>query len=430
MTIWFDLTTSERMGSSSRVGITRVESQYASWFLAHKANCVRFCHIGRKTGRFHALSHEAASQIIAGVYRGDSAGPARQRSRLRLWISQPERWLRHARRRVTRWLCDWSPTFRNYFDPAPFQPGDVLLLLGCTWGWYDLAWLVRLKAQLGMRLVFLCFDLIPAKFPHLFPPAAVPPYMRFLELMLAQADLIVCISESTSRDLRECAAARGRALPPTCVVPLGHDLPDLSDAPSRLRAASLTPGGFVLCVGTLEIRKNHALLYQVWRRLVEERGKDVPTLVLVGSIGWHIEKLIYIIKHDVVVASHIAIISGAKDADLAWLYRNCLFTVYPSLYEGFGLPIAESLAYGKHCIASSTSAMPEAGAGLARHLDPLDVQAWLAEIESLLDDPSRLKTIEAHINATYRPVSWETSGQLLYDALSCIASGNGNKAAA
>jgi glycosyltransferase involved in cell wall biosynthesis len=430
MTIWLDLTTSERMGGSSRVGITRVESQYASWFLTHAPESVRFCYISQRTERYHSLSHEDARQIVAGAHRAEPPRPARQRSRLRLWISMPERSFRHARRRFIRWLCHRSPTFKAFFEPAIFQADDVLLMAGCTWGWHDLSWLGHLKTQIGMRLVVLCFDLIPAKFPHLFPSAAVPPYMRFLDLMLAKADLIVCISEATSRDLRECAAARGRPLPPNCVVPLGHDLPDLSHAPSRPRLASVEPGRFILCVGTLEIRKNHALLYQVWRRLVEKRAGNVPSLVLAGSIGWHIDKLMYAMQHDTIAASRIVIISGATDADLAWLYRNCLFTVYPSLYEGFGLPIAESLAYGKHCIASSTSAMPEAGAGLARHLDPLDHAAWLAEIESLIEDPTRLEAIEKHIRATYHPVSWEASGRKLFETISGLGSARASKAAA
>ncbi len=438
MTIWLDLTTTQRtMGSPSRVGITRVESQYATWFLTHAPESVRFCCFDQQTKFFQVLSHDAARQIIAGTYRGEPPRymPARKRSRLRLWISMPERWFRHAWRPVARqakrWLCDRSPTLKYFFDPALFQAEDVLLLTGCTWAWHDLAWLGHLKSRIGMRLVALCFDLIPARFPHLVPEEAVPPYIRFLDLMLAKTDLIVCISEATRRDLRECAAARECSRPPpTCVVPLGHDLPALSNVPARPQVASVEPGHFVLCVGTLEIRKNHTLLYQVWRRLMETRGSNVPSLVLAGSIGWHIDKLMYAMQHQAEAASRIVIMSGATDADLTWLYRNCLFTVYPSLYEGFGLPIAESLAYGKHCIASSTSAMPEAGAGLACHLDPLDVAAWQAEIESLIDDPSRLKAIEAHIRATYHPVSWETSGRKLFEIISGLGSARASKAAA
>jgi len=144
----------------------------------------------------------------------------------------------------------------------------------------------------------------------------------------------------------------------------------------------------------------------------------LPVLVLAGLIGWLVDDLLYQIRNDPLIAGRIVIIDRATDAELAWLYRNCRFTLYPSFYEGFGLPIAESLAHGKACIASSTAAMPEAGRGFALHLDPLDFAAWLREIESLLDDSQRLAAIEQRIRADYRAPDWAESGAAFVAVLS------------
>ena len=230
------------------------------------------------------------------------------------------------------------------------------------------------------------------------------------------------------QDLRDNAASRRQALPPARVLPLGHELRRPSAEPALPELRGLTPGGFVLSVGTLQVRKNQALLYQLWRRLAESGRRDVPVLVLAGSIGWLVDDLVGKIRGDPLVRQSIMIVETASDADLAWLYANCRFTLYPSLYEGFGLPIVESLAYGRHCIASSTSAMKEAGLGLAHHLDPRDLDAWYAEVEQLLDEPARLRNLEARIRAEYRLIGWDQSFDILLEAIAGLQDGNGRRA--
>jgi hypothetical protein len=128
------------------------------------------------------------------------------------------------------------------------------------------------------------------------------------------------------------------------------------------------------------------------------------------------------IEKDPMVAGRIAIVDDASDRDLAWLYGNCRFTVYPSFYEGWGLPVAESLAYGKYCIASSTSSLPEVGQGLIKHIDPLDFVAWYDEVEGLISDRAKLARLETRIKSDYRPVTWNESGdRFLREVLSMAA---------
>jgi len=86
-----------------------------------------------------------------------------------------------------------------------------------------------------------------------------------------------------------------------------------------------------------------------------------------------------------------------------------LLDALPSLYEGWGLPVAESLLHGKLCLASNAASLPEAGQGLARHLDPNNLEAWRREIVALLAAPQRLPAIEARIRRERRIVDWRQS---------------------
>jgi glycosyltransferase involved in cell wall biosynthesis len=121
---------------------------------------------------------------------------------------------------------------------------------------------------------------------------------------------------------------------------------------------------------------------------------------------------------DPLVRDSIVLLQGASDGELSWLYRNCLWTLYPSLYEGWGLPVSESLAHGKFCLASDSSSLPEAGQGLARHLDPLDFRAWDAAIRELLSSPAIVAEAEQRIRQSYRPMTWQQSAEQLASHLS------------
>ncbi len=149
------------------------------------------------------------------------------------------------------------------------------------------------------------------------------------------------------------------------------------------------------------------LLYQLWRRFAEEGMKDIPKLVLAGARGWLTQDLLHQIEHDPLVKESIVILHGVDDRQLNWLYSNCLFTLYPSLYEGWGLPIVESLQHGKPCIASTTSSMPEAGQGLAKHCDPYDFKAWYETILHWHRDRHALAHQAQRIAYEFKSRSWD-----------------------
>jgi hypothetical protein len=120
------------------------------------------------------------------------------------------------------------------------------------------------------------------------------------------------------------------------------------------------------------------------------------------------------LTHNPSLKGHVQILSHVTDAELDVLIKNCLFTVFPSTYEGWGLPISESLSYGKYCLASDSSSHREVGYDLIDYLDPWDVPAWAEKLTYLFTHPEYVKKKETHIRKKYKPHSWHATCQEIY----------------
>jgi hypothetical protein len=169
-------------------------------------------------------------------------------------------------------------------------------------------------------------------------------------------------------------------------------------------------------VGTIETRKNHQYLINAWRRLLDE-GITLPNLIIVGRWGWRVQDLREQLEESDYLQGKVIVLDSINDADLAHLYRNCEFSAFPSFVEGWGLPVGESLAYGRPCVASNSSSIPEVGGEFVRYIDPNDLNSGLAVFRELCTDPSILKTWAARIKKDFRPVTWSEVASNLCKAL-------------
>ena len=122
--------------------------------------------------------------------------------------------------------------------------------------------------------------------------------------------------------------------------------------------------------------------------------------------------LINMLEASEVLRQSVHILHSINDVTLKWLYHNCLFTVYPSLYEGWGLPVAESLSLGKFCIASSAGSLPEIAPGIIDLIDPQDFISWCERIERYVLRPSLLRAREEQAK-TYRCHSWTEAAEFI-----------------
>lgn len=281
---------------------------------------------------------------------------------------------------------------------------DVLFSSGASWGDQKYPACIRsLKQTMGFRFVSLIYDIVPLKFPHLVQPHVAPLFQAWFPETLKNSDLLIAISENTRKDIQEFTESAGIPCPPIEVVRLGDELP------AGTRENVTSPGEedpFVLCVGTIEVRKNHMLLYHVWRRLIERHGNRVPRLLLAGAKGWISDDVLHLITKDPLTRARVVPLFRTSDEELRRLYRNCLFTVYPSFYEGWGLPVAESLTYGKFCIASRASSIPEIGGDLLDYHDPYDFAEALGLIERAMFDPAYRAAREAEVRRSYKTTTW------------------------
>ena len=154
------------------------------------------------------------------------------------------------------------------------------------------------------------------------------------------------------------------------------------------------------------------------RRLLEELPSElVPTLVFAGRVGWQVEDLMRQIANADHLDGKLMVVEDPNDAELAALYQDCQFTVFPSLYEGWGLPVTESLAFGKPCLIADRTSLPEAGGELARRFDPDNLNDAFAAIRDVILDPKGLARWEARVRRDFRPVPWTASADALLAAL-------------
>jgi len=177
-------------------------------------------------------------------------------------------------------------------------------------------------------------------------------------------------------------------------------------------------GSYALIVSTIEARKNHLLLFRIWRRMLDEMPHDqVPSLVFAGRVGWLVDDLMRQISNTNNLDGKLILIENPTDSELVPLYKGCLFSLCPSFYEGWGLPVTESLALGKPCLISNRTSLPEAGAGLARSFDPDNMVEAYAAIRAVIDDRADLARWEAQVRRDFKPVPWSATVDALLAGL-------------
>jgi glycosyltransferase involved in cell wall biosynthesis len=225
-------------------------------------------------------------------------------------------------------------------------------------------------ASKDVTVSWMCYDLIPLRHPEYTgdPVGSHNLFKSWLDAALARGDRFICISEFVRNDLIAYAAEQGHEVSATA-VPLAHEFNGASGFHSS-QAAQLANERFVLFVSSVNVRKNQFGLVKLWSKLYSEFKEKLPALVLVGQ-PWEAERLFRFLDGTGYLEGKVVHLANASDHDLAFLYENCDFTIFPSLYEGWGLPVGESLWMGKPCLSSNRTSLPEAGGPHVTYFDPL-----------------------------------------------------------
>ena len=300
------------------------------------------------------------------------------------------------------------------------QPGDTLLVLGSPWFRADYSQLARwARDDLRMRFGVLVHDLVPLRRPEWSHAGVTRTFKDWYADVLPLCDLVLANSRHTANDVEAYAREIGIALRrPVRPVPVGTGFGPANTTPP---GPTPIPGPYVLFVSTMEARKNHALAVRVWRRLLNEEQagarprNSTPTLVFAGRVGWLVADLIQQLDNTAWLDGRIHMVQDPSDATLRALYAGCLFTIFPSLHEGWGLPVTESLALGTPCLSSDAGALPEAGGALGRYFDPEDLDAAYQAVAALLDDRQALDAWRAQVRRDFRPTPWADTAAAVLD---------------
>jgi glycosyltransferase involved in cell wall biosynthesis len=444
------------------VGLIRVERELAGWARRNLLG-VEFACFDRLTRSFRRVEHKWLDLILAGnvVVHGVPKATALRTSipapiraawkrighphrdlflaaeRLRLTSTNPRiadfaGWLQRPLlgSRIWRRAIDEDGqrravlAYRQVLGPqVAFDRNSILVAAGATWIGLDVGLLAALKQRCGIALASFCADIIPLQFPHFYPADGVAKFRALVEKAFPLTDLTVLSARRVEEDVRAYCRQHGIALGRTLVLPLG------ADAVARTRPTGHLPQGleagcYALFVSTVEPRKGHALLYRVWRRLLAE-GIPQQTgfrLAFVGRRGWMVDDLLRRIESDREADGTLLLLGKVSDAQLATLYENAAFCLYPSVYEGFGLPLVEAFLRKKAVIASNGGAIPEVVGDLSPCLDPHDEEAWYATLKEWILDPSLRRPYERALGTEYRPTTWDEFARRFFAAARSVRS--------
>jgi glycosyltransferase involved in cell wall biosynthesis len=251
-------------------------------------------------------------------------------------------------------------------------------------------------------------DLVSFKLPETLPPRDRAWNQRAIRLLVDRADHLLADSESTRTDLIEVLGLPPERITTVHLAARSHLSPAPHPNDASLRAGYGIQGAYFLYVGAIQPRKNVGRIVEAFRRL---RG-TLPTpvkLVLAGGWGWLSDEVLAQLEHD--TGSDILNLGRVPDAHLGALYRGALGLVYPSLYEGFGLPVLEAMACGCPAIASNVSSLPEVAGSAGLLVSPTDTDAIEAAMRSLATDEQLRADLASRSVLQASTFSWQRAAR-------------------
>lgn len=304
----------------------------------------------------------AGAPVRQHVHDG-SAGPLSNGA-----VSRFFRWLmgsslrRVAARILPLWVhrIAWWVVSAQVFDlpnrrgvPARFSKGDVVLLCDASWN-YPVWRAAQAAREQGARIVLMVHDLIPLRQPEFCPPLFTHVFRHWLVRAINCSDAVICNSASTMSDVEAYAREAALKLPPIGHFRLGCDLSQNTQGVTAVRAAlaevGSSPAPCFCVVGSIEPRKNHALLLSVFESLWAQ-GHDVRLLVI-GRPTADCAELVASLRNHPETGRRLLVLFDASDAEVVHAYSHCRALLFPSLAEGFGLPLVEARSRGALVIAS------------------------------------------------------------------------------
>jgi len=294
---------------------------------------------------------------------------------------------------------------KNWARRKPMA-GDVLVSIGLDWDGQYTDQFYKFGRDKGIKIITCCYDLIPVIFPQYCVGDVAGKFKAYFNRLSWGSAAVLCISKQSQSDLLKLWHDTGTIVRKTEVIPLGDNIPS-GDGEISPEVERLTSEPFILFVSTIERRKNHEVVYRAYHLLSRAGHKaKLPKLVFVGMPGWGAGDLLSDLNLDPFTQDLIVQLHHVSDAELLALYKRAQFCVYPSFYEGWGLPVGEALSLGKPVLASDQGSLPEVGGDLVRYVSPWDPQDWAAAILEWIENPDLLAAEAKKVTKGYRSRTW------------------------
>jgi glycosyltransferase involved in cell wall biosynthesis len=265
----------------------------------------------------------------------------------------------------------------------------------------------RWIATSDVRPIYLAHDLIPITHPHFCRAGEAEKHRERMRTVLTTASGVVGNSQATLDELASFAEEEGLKMPPAVAAWLGADplpAPTGSGAPDR-------PTFVVL--GTIEARKNHQMLLNIWSRLIDRSGINAPRLLIIGQRGWEAEPVFNVLDHSEKLRGHVIELNHCSDEELANHLASAQALVFPSLAEGYGLPLVEALGMGVPVIASDLPVFREIAGDIPTYISPIDEAGWEAAIVDYAPPDSASRAAQVDRLRSFRKPYWDSHFDLV-----------------
>ena len=226
--------------------------------------------------------------------------------------------------------------------------------------------------------VYFVHDLIPISHAEYCRDGEKDAHIQRVKGMLHTGAGLICNSQFTLDALASFADSHNLPMPPAVVAPLAPAA--LSSSDSADAAVRPFESPYFVMLGTIEPRKNHLQLLNVWRELVLKLGEATPHLFIIGQRGWECENVVDMLERCAQIRPFIHEVPACSDADLGRYLKHAQAMLFPSFVEGYGMPLIESLMLGTPVIASDLTVFKEVAGDVPEYLSPVDGIGWMQAV--------------------------------------------------
>ena len=417
MAIWMDLTNSLTQHKGNVVGIVRAELMLAK-HLHEIDSSIRFSVLTRygfREVKKSELKWLFKSKNINDDYKKYQKYKRNKLVKLCNKISKKLAWEVF---RFKRHYIKPRDILGNKYITYPYKNGDVVY--SCGWfGTKKEEFYTLIKNQLNdFKLVYTIYDFVLLKdnLKYLYAPGNLL-FEDYIKWISDNCDSVVYGGNTAQKDGEKYFKENKLNVPKSYFIKWGDNIKGQQfneDSEEILNKIGVKKP-FILAVGSFDNKKNYKVLYNAYCLLKQHGEKNIPQLVIVGRLLMT-DCLQNKMLNNPLVKDSIKIL-GCSDEELNALYKNCLFTVLPTLWEGWSLTLPESLSYGKLCLCSDVAPLKEIGENIAYFINPYHPAEWANVIADFVNHPEKIEKYEQKIKSNWKSISWAESTKNLYNYL-------------